>query len=333
MGTLYRPWGQLQWLLEQYGTTKWDLFGSLSTEDRCLAVRNTLYNRHSLNNTYLAQIRDADSLYSIVISQLIRNRTQDLLQLGGSIHDIGQHELFESPETVIAAALKFSKSSIGNVIIDISALPKRFFFLAIKTFLNTQVTNIIATYTIPAQYRSDEIAEDFQPWRPLPTFAAQSHDIPIQEFFVSVGHITMGLPEELESMSRNTKVKIFLPFPGHSQSIKRNWQFVQTIQEALPEGMKPILKVVHARDVSESFDHIVADTDHGVREALLAPFGPKPISLAMCLYACKNTNSRVYYTQPRIYPPDYSVGIEMKEGIPNIYGYCIRINGIDLYTV
>ena len=118
---------------------------------------------------------------------------------------------------------------------------------------------------------------------------------------MSVGILPWVCREEAPPMSRNTKVKIFLPFPGHSQSIKRNWQFVQTIQEALPEGMKPILKVVHARDVSESFDHIVADTDHGVREALLAPFGPKPISLAMCLYACKNTNSRVYYTQPRIF--------------------------------
>jgi len=330
---LYRPWGQFQWLLNRYAASSWDLIGCLSTEDRCLAVRDVLHDRRGLRNVYLGQIGDDDSLYREVIEEKLEKRMQTLIASGGAKEDVRKHRLFESPDIVISAIKAFLEESEGNIIIDISSFPKRFFFIIIKILLqNSRTKNLIATYTIPAQYRAGELAENFEPWRPLPTFSGQSADTPIQVFFVGVGHITMGLPEQLESASGSLKIQIFIPFPGHPQSIKRNWQFVQTIEQALPGKIIP-RRIIPARDVSECFNHILVDTNCGQREALLAPFGPKPLSLAMCLYACKAEHSRVYYTQPRVYPPDYSLGIGTIGGVPKIYGYCIRINGEDQYTI
>jgi len=332
----YRPWGQFHWLLDQYQPVvpQWDLLGCLSPEDRCLTVRNVLFSRRGLGQSYLAQIKDADSIYTEATNELLETRKGELISSGGTPTDVRPHDLFESPENLITAIGAFIGESTGNIIVDISALPKRFFFMMIKELLKSpQTRNIIATYTIPAKYRIGEMAEDFEPWRPLPMFGEQGLDTRVKEFFVGVGHITMGLPELFEALAGELNVHIFIPFPGHPQSIKRNWQFVRTIEKALPQRNIIRRTIIHARNVSESFDHILAKTNNGQEETLFAPYGPKPLSLAMCLYSCITGNSSVYYTQPKIYPPDYSIGVETIDGIPRIYGYCIRIEGKDLYSI
>lgn len=332
----YRPWGQFHWLLDQYRpvVSQWDLLGCLSPEERCLTVRNVLFSGGGLRKSYLARIKDADSLYTEAAIKSLKEREGALIHSGGAHNDVRPHDLFESPEILITAIGAFIGESAGNIVVDISSLPKRFFFIIIKMLLQSpKIRNIIVTYTVPAQYRKSDMAEDFEPWRPLPMFGEQSPDTLVKEFFVGVGHITMGLPEQFESLAGELNIHIFIPFPGHPQSIKRNWQFVRTIEKALPQKNTITRTIIHARNVSESFDHILANTNNGQEETLFAPYGPKPLSLAMCLYSCITRNSRVYYTQPKIYPPDYSVGVDAIDGIPRIYGYCIRIGGKDLYSI
>ncbi len=332
----YRPWGQFQWLLEQYrySVSQWDLFGCLSTEERCLSVRNVLHDRKGLRNTYLANISDADSIYSGLINELLEKRVKDFVGSRGTIQDVKQHYLFDSPELLIKAVQKFLETSNGNIVVDISSLPKRFFFIIIKVLLQSSSTqNLIATYTVPKQYRFGEMTENFEPWRPLPTFGEQNPDASVKALFVGVGHNTMSLPEQFESVTGDLNIHIFIPFPGHPQSIKRNWQFVRNIEKASPQRTNILRTLVNARDVSESYNNILVNTDNGRRETLLVPYGPKPVSLAMCLYACQSGNSRVYYTQPRVYPPDYSLGVDTIGGAPRIYGYCIKIEGQDQFTI
>jgi hypothetical protein len=84
--------------------------------------------------------------------------------------------------------------------------------------------------------------------------------------------------------------------------------------------------------MSAKADRIISLTRKGAETADLAPFGPKPMSLAMCIYAAL-TEAQVFYTQPSSYRPDYSVGISQVGGEPEIYAYWIRMSGTTTYTL
>jgi hypothetical protein len=60
------------------------------------------------------------------------------------------------------------------------------------------------------------------------------------------------------------------------------------------------------------------------KKVIFAPYGPKTISLGMCLYASLN-GSAVYYTQPTSYNPNYS------DGCGKSYAYLIKLDGALLY--
>lgn len=91
-------------------------------------------------------------------------------------------------------------------------------------------------------------------------------------------------------------------------------------------------------DVPSIFDALCTFTDDGRRTSALAPFGPKTVSLAMCLFAIAADRARrgavpVYYTQPRRYAIDYTTGIKEVKGVPDIKAYCVRHSGRDLYNI
>jgi hypothetical protein len=50
----------------------------------------------------------------------------------------------------------------------------------------------------------------------------------------------------------------------------------------------------------------------------------------MAIFASKY-DVPVYYTQPRLYYPDYSIGIEKKDGVASVNAYCIVVKGRKLY--
>jgi hypothetical protein len=56
----------------------------------------------------------------------------------------------------------------------------------------------------------------------------------------------------------------------------------------------------------------------------LAPFGPKPHTLGMTLFAMKH-GCGLYYTQPKSYHPDYS------KGIGSSWAYIVKWGGIICY--
>lgn len=79
-------------------------------------------------------------------------------------------------------------------------------------------------------------------------------------------------------------------------------------------------------NVPDIYDTIVHLSEYGRKKILFAPYGPKTMSLAMCLFASQ-TSSAVYYTQPTIYDPYYSTG----KG--KCYGFLIKKDGCSLYQV
>jgi hypothetical protein len=333
----YRPWGQLDQVLDRCDTLKWDLFGTISTEDRCLAVRKVLSEKGKLGISYMAQISDIDSHFRDEIKARLEVNRGLYQMSGGTDSEIHRHDLFISRNGLYNIAIDFLAKSSGNVILDISSLPKRFFFPILKIMLRDKTfTNFVVCYTIPKVYRIDEMSEDFGDWLPLPLFEGNP-DSKDEIYFVGAGHMAMGLPQKIQdAIESKAKVRIFIPFPGHPNSFKRMWEFVRDIKKNLANLPTSAIKVkmVSARDVSELFDHLVAETENGNLTPLFAPYGPKPMSLAMCLFACcAKKNPPVYYTQPHIYAPDYSSGIAESNGKSQIYAYYLRLNGTDLYTL
>ena len=329
----YRPWGQLEWVLERCSIRDWDLLGCLSPEDRCLAARKVLGVSVSLGSTSMVLVEDEESAYKEDIEGKLSLRSQQFVALGGSEDQIHRHRLFAGTHEIVSLLDRFREESSGNIILDISTLPKRFFLPAIKRFLASQaVKNLMVTYAVPERYRTDDLAEDYEDWQTLPLYKGSSWDTKHEVLFVGVGHMTMGLPEQIRAAAGEVEVCVFVPFPGDPHSFKRNWEFLSVIDKNLRAKQAMDIKMVNARDVPEIFDHILLKTEYGRKVAVFAPYGPKPISLTMGLFACQ-TDSAIYYTQPRVYPSDYSTGIAMDGDGPQVYAYLVRLDGRDFYSV
>lgn len=329
--TSYRPWGLLPWVMNKSPHVEWYLLGSLSTEERCLTTWQSLQTNSRLGGSYFAQVLDPPSpRYDQVRSQKLMDRRSDFDSHGGSASTIHTHELFEKTGDTIQWIENFIAEAAPNVIVDITSFPKRFFFPIIKKMLkNDTIENLIVTYTVPKAYPTEDLAENFETWRPLPLFAGKlEHPT---RLIINVGYLAMGLPEELEQAGPDRLVKLIFPFPDSPASYVRNSGFVRTIEKNLrPERVE--LRRVGVNDVPDAFDHLLMWTEDGREPALMAPYGPKPISLAMCIFATL-TDSAVYYTQPRTYNPNYSIGVSYREGVPETYAYCLRLAGSNYYTV
>ena len=329
--TSYRPWGLLPWVMSKCPHVEWYLLGSLSTEERCLTTWHSLKSSSRLAGSYFTQVVDPPSpRYDQLRTQKLADRRSDFDSHGGLASTIHLHQLFEKTGDTIQWIEDFIAQAAPNVIVDITSFPKRFFFPIIKKMLkNDRIENLVITYTVPKAYPAEDLAENFETWRPLPLFGGKLEQP--TRLVINVGYLAMGLPEELEQAGPDRLVKLIFPFPDSPASYIRNSGFVRTIEKNLrPERVE--LRRVGVNDVPDAFDHLLMWTDDGREPALMAPYGPKPISLAMCIFATL-TDSAVYYTQPRTYNPNYSIGVSYREGIPETYAYCLRLAGSNYYTV
>ena len=116
--------------------------------------------------------------------------------------------------------------------------------------------------------------------------------------------------------------------------------FVKEIEDLTKDGMinAPDLVHINMYDCPQVFDALCNMTNDGLETAALAPYGPKTVSLAMCLFALAveaagRPGVPVYYMQPLRYALDYTTGIRMRGKSPDITGYCLRLGGRDLYTI
>ena len=222
-----------------------------------------------------------------------------------------------------------------DVILDVSSMPKRFFFPILKILLSRpdSVESLVVTYSAPEVYFEGKLAENFDDWDHLPLFGISKNygsDMP-NLLLVGVGFEAYGLQEQVEHAGTGLPVKLLLPFPAPPEAFQRSWEMVRKLRKYSPDDNFELFRV-EAKNVSDAFDRLVDITNNGAQNSVLAPFGPKPISVAMCIYAAL-TKSEVFYTQPTVYHPDYSSGISMVNGNPEIYAYCIRLDGKNFYEI
>jgi hypothetical protein len=224
-----------------------------------------------------------------------------------------------------------------SLVIDISSLPKKVFFLLIRKALERPNTlrNILVTYTEPDSYCNSPLAENPEVWNPLPGFLPPRAEPAEKNLIIGLGYEPLGLPELYSSgIFSNANSRLLFPFPASPSSVSRNWDFVRLL-EPVPGNTSQNITLIDALNVPDTFDKLVSITGEGSTYSILAPFGPKPMSLAMCLFASAYSqhplHPSVFYTQPTIYNPNYSSGVKKKGGQPAITAYCIRLNGNNLY--
>src|SRR5438309_8120809 len=120
IGSNFRPWGQLDWLLSKLPNVKWDLLACLSYEDRYDATMLNLKQKDLLNRSLFLKILDPPSKDTQkIIDKLVVNQSK-LNALDNLVHEIEEHQLLEPYSKIVESLNNFLKSSSGNVVLDIS---------------------------------------------------------------------------------------------------------------------------------------------------------------------------------------------------------------------
>lgn len=332
--TQYRPWGLLDWLLPRCSTANnWAMLGCLSTGERTLAAWRILKQRHRLGFVKLLQIANKPSRFDAAIAQREGERIREFEAEGGDKSAIEKHYLLEPQPKIIGVIESFLQQAGPNIVLDVSTLPKRFFFPFLKLLLKEteNVENLIVTYTTPKGYTTEQLAENSDDWDHLPLFSgAYTHSKP-RMMIINVGFEGLGLQEQVDHGEGGLPIKLLLPFPASPQAFRRSWELVRRLQKNRSRDHFQTY-LTNASEVSDAFDRLVSLTDNGSLRAVLAPFGPKPISVAMCIFATL-TESQVFYTQPKVYHPNYSYGVGDVSGSPAVWGHCLRFDSRDYYRL
>jgi hypothetical protein len=260
-------------------------------------------------------------------------RLSQFRSASGNLADITEVNLLARFGDIVQFADEFLASSPESVALDISVLPKRFFFPILRRVLDRQpnVANVVVTYTRPLLYPPGPLSENPSDWDHIPLFASYPGygKAAGNALVIGVGFEPLGLEAHVEQ--GDLPVRLLLPFPSPAAASRRSWEFARLLQKnRKPEHVR--VHRIHPLDPSDTFDRLVALTNRGASPVVLAPYGPKPMSLGMCLYA-RLTNSPVYYTQPTVYSPEYSVGVRSEDGNPAVYGYLVRIHGRDVFEL
>ncbi len=329
----YRPWGLLDWVLGRCNVPQWALYGCLSPEERCLAAWECLSRQRKLGRTHLLQILDKPSRHSELAAIRRKDRTQEFSHGGGAIEDIHDESLTDaSDDDIVSSIDEFIHLAGRNILLDVSSMPKRFFFPVLQRLLcASDVQNLVVTYTIPEDHTSEPLAEGFDDWAPIPQFTGVYGQERAKMLIVNVGFQPFGLLQQVKQAGAGLPLRLLFPFPAPAKAYRRSWEMVWRLQKHRRQAEDELHRT-DAREVADAFDRLVTLTDGGRKRAILAPFGPKPISVAMCVFASL-TKSPVYYTQPTVYHPNYAIGVSKIDGRSETYAYCIRLNGHDFYEI
>ena len=269
----------------------------------------------------------------------LRVHQQSLKAQGFSATEIREVNLLAGLPDTRGPVERLAAKGSTSLIIDITSLPKSWFFPIIQAVLTQpHFKDVLVTYTSGVGY-SDELSENMAPARTLPGFFAEDGRSQHNSFIVGVGFEPLGLVSLLGEQISN-KIKLIFPFPPGPPSHRRNWMFVKEIEELTQkEQIEPPDRVqIDMYDCPQIFDALCDMTDQGHQTAAIAPYGPKTVSLAMCLFALAVAATGlprvpVYYAQPHRYALDYTRGVRMSRGAPYITGYCLRLDGRDLYAL
>jgi hypothetical protein len=157
-----------------------------------------------------------------------------------------------------------------------------------------------------------------------------------EHWIVSVGFLVESLRQYVGDNPAHERMKLLIPYPAPLGIVRRIWESVARLEGGQLEnaGTEPRFEKfrVDSYDLSAAFDRVVSLARDSKRPTAFAPFGPKPISAAMCLYAIAK-GCAVYYPQPTVYHPNYAIGIRGNDPAKAITTYWVKHEGENLYAV
>jgi hypothetical protein len=299
----------------ELNTISFTTVGCLSFEQRCTAVPLRISARHSERSSlYLLELEDSsDGVpdYGAERREKVLRCRRELecagvkwTSLKGNVV-AGEDELLNNIRLMTAA-------HPHTVVLDITALPKRYFcFMLRRLIVSESLENLIVTYTEPGAegYTDQHLAEDVMSPETLPGFGGKLAGDG-GNLVIAIGFEALGLRSLIMSHYRevNRSLHIILSFPAAIETVRRQWNTLREIMEDDPTNLRSSnLAVIATWDAEHVFRTLV--TWAGERSLVsLAPFGPKPHTLAMALFAVKYDAS-LWYTQPKVYHPEYSRGV------------------------
>ena len=334
----YRPWGPFGWIDAKLGVRDWSVLGVSGTEDRCSALLLALDPSRRPGSAFL-RIEDPESRDPDAYSRRLDDVASTIIGHGINEGAIRRFDLLSEIDTIRDAVDRFAANAATNIIIDITAMPKWWFFPILRFLLSERrFSNILVTYS-SAQGYGQNLSSSPMAMSALPTFDTLDGRTGHEELVVGIGFAPLGLHELLQpSVGR---VRYLFPFPPGPPNFQRNWRFLKDLQEQIRDKgdrRSDDRWHVHMYDCPAIFEAISRFTGGGARTCALAPFGPKTVSLAMCLYALAAERAGLeavpaYYSQPRRYATDYTTGIKIVDGEPDVRAYCLRLDGTDLYEL
>ncbi len=344
MNDIFRPFGPLDWILSRLpAVASWSLVGTVSPEDRSLSVLREISSGSRMSRAEFIRIepdsRKNNPKFRVAFRQKLGLSDKIAEELGRRRLTVRAASILCREEALVEIARETLAACSENLVIDISAMPKRFFFPMLTLAIESnRFNNIVVTYTTPERY-GDSLAEDPLPWNAFPMYGATPPGGETEvKLLIAVGYQPLKLEGILDGIRyRASNVELLLPFPSVHAGFIKNWEFILQIRRVLQGLPTSAIKRIATTNTPLAFDRIAAMTNFGKIHSVLAPFGPKPISLAMCLYgiACrqKDIPVEIGYTQPQVYSDSYSSGVAMANGKPLTNAFCVRLGGRNLYSV
>lgn len=332
----YRPWGQIDWLIPRLRERRWSLIGCVGTERRSVAMAAHL-GRDLFEHVRLLEIMDPEPLDAAAVEARLLERRLFLTAEGFGSDEIIRHSLQASLDTIAGVVDDIVESGATSILIDVTSLPKYWFFALIQAALaDGRLRDVIVTYTSGIGY-AESLSENISPLRVLPGFNAGDAGDQRRSLIIGIGFEPTGLDTLLTEQDH---IRLIFPFPPGPPGHRRNWMFVKHVEDLTQTNrIDPPDRVhIHMYDCPQVFDALRTMTDDGEQPSALAPYGPKTVSLAMCLFALAAAAARkqrvpVYYAQPLRYHIDYTKDVALRNGVPDTVGYCVRLSGRDLYTL
>lgn len=326
----YRPWGKVDWILSLASRKNWSFVGTIGTEERSLCAWKLFKNSGLLDAEFFFQVNDEYSeKYDDQCRAALNARYEDFRSNGGDSANVDELELM-SELFIIQRLLNNIEDRKASVILDITSMPKRFFFPILRKLVqDNEVKNLLLTYSSPREYTDGMLYEDIDSWRNLPGFGGSS---PCAEnLVISIGFLVESLTRYLSDNPDHGKIKMLIPFPAPLSILKRTWESVSNIERD-QDGTRFEKYRIDTLDMSMAFSYIEQLASNSQNSIAFAPFGPKPISVAMCLYAIQK-DSAVYYPQPTVYHPEYSRGIKNDDPQSAVTAYWVKHEGENLYQL
>jgi hypothetical protein len=326
MTSLFRPWGQLNWLHAKIGGTGWHLVTSSSFEDRAIALSEWAKTKAgNFSSSSVFRITNPSSTSWDEAQPKVDANLKVISDLLGDLKsqtfDIS---LLDSPSFAMSWDA-LVPTGVQSVVLDVTTMPKRFFLFAVKRLIESNaVQNLVVCYCQALRYPEIPLCGDAMPPGTMQGFARVDNPRDERKLVLGVGYVALSVDELLGSTK--SKIDFLFPFPPASPAFRRNWKLLSLL---MPQDLPSNTEIyrVDGTDAFEVCSKLVALGK--VVDLDLIPLGPKPHALGMAM-ACiaLDGTAEIIYSQPRVYDVNYSSGISRdSDGRANVLGYCLKRNG------